>query len=121
MQNMAGKMCHNHANIPAVSTCGMCAKPLCEDCILEVSGGHYCSERCAGDGIDKRARSTVLNSANQKSAASTFRAKVVIFLILVGLAYAGYVYWRNSQVKMGKLKEDVPKTLQNADSRRQQQ
>ena len=119
MPNMAGKVCLNHANVPAVSRCETCSKPLCEDCILEVQGSHFCCERCAGDGIDKRER-IVLNSANQGSKASTLMTKVVILIILAGLACAGYVYWRNNQVKMGKLKEEAPKTLQNADSRRQQ-
>lgn len=119
MPNMAGKVCLNHTNVPAVSKCETCSKPLCEDCILEVLGSHFCSERCAGAGLDKKERIAVLNSEILQSEGATIRSKVIILLVLMGLAYAGYVYWHNNQFKMGKLKNEGQNTLQNADSRRQ--
>ena len=110
------KFCNHHANVPAVSKCEACSKPLCGDCILEVVGSHFCGERCAGDSIDKRERSTastILNSANQESRASALMAKVAILLVLIGLACAGYVRWHNNQDKMNTLNQEVHKTIQN--------
>jgi hypothetical protein len=114
MANMAGKVCLNHTSTPAVSRCETCFKPLCEDCILEVEGSHFCSEKCAGDGIDKKGRIAVLDSVNQKSKMAAFVGKIIVLLILLGLAYAGYVYWQNNQSKMDKFKRDAQKALQNA-------
>jgi hypothetical protein len=115
---MAGKICHNHTNVPAVSKCDTCSKPLCADCILEVKDIHFCCTGCAGIGLDKRERitaSTVLNSEQLQSEGAACRTKLIILLILAGLAYAGYVYWHNNQVKMGKLrnKNEEQQTLQN--------
>jgi hypothetical protein len=117
MANMAGKVCLNHTSVPAVSRCETCFKPLCEDCILEVEGSHFCSEKCAGDGIDKKGRIAVLDSANTKSRAAALMTKIVILLILAGLAYAGYVYWQNNQSKMEKLKKEAQKTLQTVEKK----
>jgi hypothetical protein len=117
MANMAGKVCLNHTSTPAVSRCETCFKPLCEDCILEVEGSHFCSEKCAGDGIDKKGRIAVLDSVNQKSKVAAFVGKIIVLLILLGLAYAGYVYWQNNQSKMDKFKKDVQKAAQTVEKK----
>jgi hypothetical protein len=117
MANMTGKVCLNHTNVPAVSRCETCFKPLCEECVLEVEGSHFCSEKCAGDGIDKKGRIAVLDSKNQKSRTSAVITKIVIFIILAGLAYAGYVYWQNNQSKVNKFTKEMQKAAQTVEKK----
>lgn len=95
MPNMAAKNCLNHAKVPAVSTCETCSRPLCENCILEVAGSHYCSENCATINLDKLERIALLNSRNIQSEGTAFRMNLIILLVLAGLAYAGFVHWHN--------------------------
>lgn len=36
--------CSVHNQMPAKGTCVYCGKGLCEDCIIEINGKHYCKE-----------------------------------------------------------------------------
>ncbi len=39
--------CFNHQDIPAVCSCGTCAKGLCQNCMQPCSGKFFCSKVCA--------------------------------------------------------------------------
>jgi hypothetical protein len=38
--------CFNHQNVPAVCSCGTCAKGLCQNCMQPCCGKFVCSETC---------------------------------------------------------------------------
>jgi hypothetical protein len=107
MPNMGDKVCLNHTSVPAVSRCETCFKPLCEECILEIEGRHFCSEKCAENSFDKRGRMAVLDAANQKSKAAAMVRNIVILLVLAGIAYAGYVYWQGHKKEVQNLGAQV--------------
>lgn len=117
MPKMGDKVCLNHTSVPAVSRCETCFKPLCEDCILEVEGSHFCSEKCAENSLDKRGRIAILNAANQKSKSAALVRNIIILLVFAGLAYAGYVYWQNNQSRMEQFKKEAQKTLKAAEKK----
>ncbi len=101
MPKMGDKVCLNHTSIPAVSRCETCFKPLCDNCILEVEGRHFCSEKCADDSLDKRGRIAVLESVNQRSKSASMAKHIFVLLVFAGLSYAGYNYWQNNRNKIG--------------------
>lgn len=39
--------CFNHQSVPAVCSCGTCAKGLCQNCMQPCAGKFVCSEVCA--------------------------------------------------------------------------
>jgi len=40
-------VCVNHPNRSATARCICCLKPVCQECLVSVSGSKYCSQDCA--------------------------------------------------------------------------
>jgi len=40
-------VCLNHTDRPANTRCSACHKPICNSCVVEISGAIYCSKACA--------------------------------------------------------------------------
>ena len=44
---MSASVCIKHPDRVATARCSTCHKPICDDCVVEVSGAKFCSKTCA--------------------------------------------------------------------------
>ena len=79
------EMCVVHHDRPAVTRCGSCHKPICDECIISTSDGKFCSRECA-------ARTADFRKQHGKGVAGTNKLKrnlkTVGFILLVIIALA---------------------------------
>lgn len=86
--------CFNHQDIPAVCSCGICAKGLCQNCMQPCSGKFVCSEACAENWeklnkMNKRALEIYgLDKPGNKP--RKLGAHAALFNIVTGVIFLGY-------------------------------
>ena len=102
MANLAGIVCLNHPNEPAVARCACCSKPLCEACAAENmhDGVPYCSDLCYKNALRTGA---MVDDVNRRKGAADFKRRIiqlVQLLILLALIGAGYWYYKNNKAKV---------------------
>ena len=117
MANMGDKVCLNHTNVRAVTRCETCFRPLCAECIVEVDGRHFCSEKCAGDSTDKRGRIAALNGANAKTKNTAFIKNIVILVILIGIAAAAFCYWQGHKKEVARMRTQLQEAARQAEKK----
>lgn len=44
---MSASVCIKHPDRVATARCTTCHKPVCDSCVVEISGSKYCSKTCA--------------------------------------------------------------------------
>ena len=102
MTSTADKVCLNHTNTPAVSRCLTCFKPLCQVCIVDKNGEHFCSELCAAK---HESTNPGIQEFEDEERARRFKStikKVAIFIIIMALGAGGYYYWTNNKADVKK-------------------
>jgi hypothetical protein len=114
MANMGDKVCLNHTNVRAVTRCETCFRPLCAECVVEADGRHFCSEKCAGDSIDKRGRIAVLDKSNAKSQSVALVKNIIILLVLIGIAAGAFFYWQGHKKEVARASAQMQRTLKQA-------
>ncbi len=89
--HMARHRCLNHPDVPAVTHCAQCHKPLCESCIESEAGeAMFCSAQCAAKNRGFYARYPS-SSARRSGWISLLIKLVVLAAIAVALLYGGRV------------------------------
>lgn len=86
--------CFNHQDIPAVCSCGSCAKGLCQNCMQACCGKFVCSNDCAEnweklDKMNKKALK-IYGLDEPGSKPRKFGASAALFNIVTGLIFFGY-------------------------------
>lgn len=86
--------CFNHQDIPAVCSCGSCAKGLCRNCMQACCGKFVCSNDCAEnweklDKMNKRALKIYGLDESGKKPKATIARPGFLHLAL-GLLFFGY-------------------------------
>ena len=105
MPDMSDKVCLNHTSTPATSRCTNCFKPICNECIKVESNEHFCSQIC----IEKHKRTSANIDALNTRKKSGFMGKLILIIILAGLAYGGWKYKDKIKEMFDKGKKEMSK------------
>ena len=90
MADVKDQVCLNHTDRPAASRCETCFKPLCDDCIVETDGVHFCSSECAANYGDSEDRLQSIEDSERKRRARKRRRRVLLFIVAVAIVAAAY-------------------------------
>jgi len=106
------KVCLNHPGRPATTRCETCFKPLCDECVIEEGGKHFCSETCAQNYVATGERIEELEASKRRIARRKLIKRLVTLIILIVIAAAAY-FWMKSNPDKTK---DMMKTLEKKTS-----
>jgi hypothetical protein len=118
---MDGKVCPNHPEVPAVSRCTTCFKPLCQECAIVKENLDFCSDQCSTNHFTTNAS---IGAGLARDAAAKRRARIrrmILFLALLLVVFGFVFYWQTSMSDEDKAKikkmgtEAVDKTKKLAD------
>lgn len=116
MADMDGKVCPAHPDTPAVSRCVACFKPLCQACIIEKEGQHFCSEACAQNHFTTNQHVADMQERDRKRKRAALIKKLVILVVLLVLAAAGWMYYNSHKDELNQKIKDGQKRLKSATS-----
>jgi len=108
------QVCLSHTDRQAVSRCETCFKPLCEECILEKDGVHFCSEACVVNYAESGERVQQYEAVKRRERRRKLRRRLLLLIIIIALGAAAY-HWHKSNPKRSKeLREKLQKEAQKA-------
>ena len=86
--------CFNHQDVPAVCSCGTCAKGLCQNCMQPCSGKFVCSNPC-DENWEKLAKMNeralkIYGLDKPGSKSRTTGSRFAMFYISAGLPFLAY-------------------------------
>jgi hypothetical protein len=82
---MGNKNCLAHPNVPAVTLCHQCHKPICKSCVMVTPAGSFCGSECSI--IHKEMKAKL--GGGQKKAGGGLGLKLVFVLLLLIAAMFG--------------------------------
>lgn len=112
-KNLAGVVCLNHPNVPAVARCATCSKPICAECAQVHDGVTYCSQLCYENAM--RTGLMVKDVERRKGAANAKRmlVKLIWLIIILALAAGGYYYYKNHKSQIDAKVKNVKQSVES--------
>ncbi|WDE96238.1 hypothetical protein PQO03_11020 [Lentisphaera profundi] len=86
--SVADKVCLNHTDRAASNLCLSCRKPVCEDCVVESDGSHFCSATCA----EGHARTNANMEVYRGKKKGGFLSLIIKLAIIGAIVYFGWQY-----------------------------
>ena len=91
------RSCYNHDDKPMMAFCGVCGKPCCVDCTLEIAGDYYC-EPCKNTVAREVYNNQVLGTASSALLLSVVGAIAGLFGIS-GLIIGAFAMMRAERAR----------------------
>lgn len=110
---MSGQVCLNHPEIPAVTRCETCFKPLCEDCILLENGVQFCSGTCAENYSASGERLDDFKAQERARRRRKRVRRLVTLIIVVVLAVVAWKWYKANPDKAKDLRRKIDKAVEN--------
>lgn len=113
-KSITNSVCLNHPDQPAVTRCITCFKPICSQCVIDADGREFCSRQCVESYFSTRNMVDNYNAAAQQRKKRARIMLLIKLIILGGLAYGAYVYFRKEPDKLRELQEKAGQITEKA-------
>lgn len=113
MANISESVCLNHPDTPAATRCAACGRPICSKCVVSSNGSEYCSESCAAKAQTAAGRASSVMASKKKTEAGKRIRAIVILILLIVAALAGYSYYEKNKSKVDRSLQDTLRKTEN--------
>jgi len=99
--------CVVHPSRAAVARCGMCHRPVCDECVVSTADGKFCSRECADRAADFRKHYRKPKSASS-IVGKLVKLAVWIVIIVVVLGAANKIVFKGGMKVLGPWLNKLP-------------
>ena len=112
MAKTSGQVCLNHPDRSGVSRCTTCFKPLCDECILERDGLHFCSQECSENETRTSENVDAFQDQSRRDRKRRRKRKMLVRLVILIVIVAAAWYWCSTHPKQaGNLWRSLKRTV----------
>ncbi|NMA43623.1 MAG: hypothetical protein GX946_09615 [Oligosphaeraceae bacterium] len=91
-RKISGPVCLNHPDVPAVTNCATCRKPVCADCIVSEGKIKCCSQICLQNALASQVVVGDIMQSRQKMQFKGLLRRLVTLIIILLLAAVAWRY-----------------------------